>query len=97
MSIVCSFYSSFLSVLYLLFLVCVLAGFQRDIPGFGGRYSVIGDDSTEYNLQIINTNLGDDDDFHCQVMPMSGNPPLTAKAHLTVLGKIYRIIIFVKL
>ncbi|XP_052273577.1 nephrin-like isoform X3 [Dreissena polymorpha] len=63
----------------------IMLGFARQIPGFGGRYSVIGDDRTEFNLQIVNTDLSDDDDFHCQVGPADGDPPLMAKAHLTVL------------
>ncbi|XP_052804572.1 LOW QUALITY PROTEIN: nephrin-like [Mya arenaria] len=62
-----------------------MLGFERNIPGFDGRYSVIGDDRTEYNLQITNTELRDDDDFECQVQPAENNPPLKAKAHLTIL------------
>ncbi|WAR05395.1 NPHN-like protein [Mya arenaria] len=64
----------------------MISGFERNIPGFDGRYSVIGDDRTEYNLQITNTELRDDDDFECQVQPAENNPPLKAKAHLTILA-----------
>lgn len=65
----------------------LFSGFDRQIPGYQGRYSIIGNDRTEYNLQILNTILDDDDDFQCQVGPADNNPPLIAKAHLTVLGK----------
>lgn len=63
----------------------IMLGFDRQIPGYQGRYSIIGSDRTEYNLQILNTILDDDDDFQCQVGPADNNPPLVAKAHLTVL------------
>lgn len=63
----------------------IMLGFDRQIPGYGGRYSIIGNDRSEYNLQILNTVLDDDDEFQCQVGPAQNNPPLLAKAHLTVL------------
>ncbi|XP_053408375.1 nephrin-like isoform X2 [Mercenaria mercenaria] len=63
----------------------IMLGSDRTIPGYNNRYSIIGDGATEFNLQILNTNLDDDDDFHCQVGPAHNEPALMAKAHLTIL------------
>ncbi|KAL4229150.1 Immunoglobulin C1-set domain [Mactra antiquata] len=63
----------------------IMLGFDRNIPGYQGRYSYIGNDPTEHNLQITDTILDDDDVFQCQVGPADNNPSLFAKAHLTIL------------
>ncbi|XP_060601091.1 synaptogenesis protein syg-2-like isoform X3 [Ruditapes philippinarum] len=63
----------------------IMLGFDRQIPGYNGRYSIIGNDQKEFNLQILNTNLDDDDVFQCQVGPADNNPGLRASAKLTVL------------
>ena len=75
-------------MLCLLSFLSVIAGYDRSIPGFP-RYSIIGSNSQEYNLQIINVNLDDDAIFQCQVGPAVGNPPLLAEAHLQVLGEYF--------
>ena len=67
--------------------VCIIAGYDRSIPGFP-RYRVISGSSDEYFLEIINVNLDDDAMFQCQVSPAAGNPPLVAEARLQVLGEL---------
>ncbi|XP_067679249.1 nephrin-like isoform X2 [Haliotis asinina] len=59
-------------------------GFDRSIPGFS-RYSVVGSSQEEFNLNIVNTQLDDDAEYRCQVLPAQNNPPIQAFAHLTVL------------
>ncbi|XP_076438508.1 nephrin-like [Babylonia areolata] len=59
-------------------------GYDRNIPGYP-TYSIIGSDSREFNLMIVNTQLADDSEFQCQVTPAPDNPRLTASAFLNVL------------
>ena len=42
-----------------------------------------------YNLLVKNVRLGEDQDYECQVSPgkSAANPPLRAKAHITIQGK----------
>ena len=74
-----------------IFHLCVFLGFNRNLPGFP-RYEIKGrEDQGEYDLQITNVSIEDDDEFQCQVGPgAAGEPPLLGIAVLTVLSKQYR-------
>jgi len=67
--------------------VTVVAGFNRDIPGFP-TYSMNGSISLgEHHLVIESVQLSDDAEFQCQVTPAGGDPPLVGTARLSVVGQ----------
>lgn len=62
-----------------------VAGLDPSLPGFA-RYSIISNTPSQYNLMIESSRLSDDSYYECQASPAGGNPPLKAKAYLTVQG-----------
>lgn len=65
--------------------MCSVAGLDPNLPGFA-RYSIISNTPSQYNLMIESSRLSDDSYYECQASPAGGNPPLKAKAYLTVQG-----------
>lgn len=61
----------------------IMLGLNPSLPGFA-RYSIISNTPSQYNLMIESSRLSDDSYYECQASPASGNPPLKAKAYLTV-------------
>ena len=88
---------SFFSKSYILTLpfLIIFAGYSRNIPGKGGRYKVIGtNESGIWDLEIKNVSLQDDADYECQVGPANYNRPIRHRAHLHVLCKHTRSILY---
>lgn len=61
----------------------IMLGLNPSLPGFA-RYSIISNTPSQYNLMIESSRLSDDSYYECQASPAVGNPPLKAKAYLTV-------------